>query len=59
MLKSNCEYELGAFGCAQLFDSMDDKNIQHLSAIQFFNVEDQFSAVDRCMDVILQILKIL
>ena len=41
------------------FDPMDDKNIQHLSAIQYLNGDDQFKPVDRCMDVILKSLKVL
>lgn len=36
------------------FDARDDRNVSHLSAIQYLNADDQFSAVDRSMDVILK-----
>ena len=36
---------------------MDDKDIQHLSAVQYLNGDEQFMAVNRCMDVILKSLK--
>jgi hypothetical protein len=39
------------------FDPMDEKNVQHLSAIQYLNGDEQFIAVNRCMDVILKSLK--
>jgi anti-sigma regulatory factor (Ser/Thr protein kinase) len=36
------------------FEARDDRNVSHLSAIQYLNADDQFSAVDRSMDVILK-----
>ena len=32
----------------------DDRNKDHLSAIQYLNARDQFDAVDRSINVILQ-----
>jgi hypothetical protein len=36
------------------FDARDDRNRNHLSAIQYLNADEQFSAVDRSMAVIVQ-----
>ncbi len=36
------------------FEPRDDRNVSHLSAIQYSNADDQFSAVDRSIDVILK-----
>ncbi len=36
------------------FDARDDRNRNHLSAIQYINADEQFSAVDRSMEVIMQ-----
>ena len=41
----------------ETFDPMDNKNIHHLSALQYLSEDEQFAAVDRCMDVILKSLK--
>lgn len=36
------------------FDARDDRNRNHLSAVQYTNAKEQFDAVDRSIDVILQ-----
>lgn len=36
------------------FEARDDRNKSHLSAIQYLNAKEQFDAVDRSMNVILQ-----
>lgn len=38
----------------ETFEARDEKNINHLSAVQYLNADDQFNAVDRSMNVILQ-----
>jgi hypothetical protein len=39
------------------YPSMDDRNIEHLSAIQYMNESEQYDAVNRCMDVLLKTSK--
>jgi hypothetical protein len=39
------------------FPSMEDRNIEHLSAIQYINEEEQYNAVNRCMEVLLKTSK--
>lgn len=36
------------------FEARDDRNVSHLSALQYSTADDQFSAVNRSMDVILK-----
>jgi hypothetical protein len=36
------------------FEARDNRNINHLSAIQYMNAREQFDAVDRSMNIILQ-----
>jgi anti-sigma regulatory factor (Ser/Thr protein kinase) len=36
------------------YEARDDRNRAHLSAIQYLNAQEQFDAVDRSMDIILQ-----
>lgn len=38
------------------YSARDNRNRNHLSAIQFRDADDQFRAVDRCMEVLLQCL---
>lgn len=39
------------------FDPRDERNKEHLSAIQFTDADDHFKAVDRSMDLLLRTLK--
>jgi hypothetical protein len=41
----------------EYFPSMDDRNIEHLSAIQYTNESELFDAINRCMDVLLKTIK--
>jgi hypothetical protein len=43
--------------CPERHDSRDNRNQNHLSAIQFTNAEEHFSAVNRSIEVILQSVK--
>jgi hypothetical protein len=43
--------------CPEKYDTRADFNRNHLSAIQYLNAEEHYTAVDRCINVVLQTIQ--